>query len=210
MPKRNSLIGFTIKAILAVIGLALVWTFIAPYYNRLLVTVTDWSLTSYRLSGEAGDIFFHNLAGEPVTGIHGAALHFGLILLLALIIATPGLKILHRLRNTGVGLIVMFVFHLITLVLIASLTQSNSSVSSPSLSLPIVLLSTIGLNLIPPLVWIVLCWRRFQQRYYNSRYGEDYRLNTLMAPIVVITNPATTPMTPRYADNPPEITPSPS
>jgi hypothetical protein len=169
MFKHSSLVRFTIKAVLAVICLAVAWSFIAPYYNRLLVTATDWSLTSYRLSSETGDIFFYSLSGEPVTGIHGAALHFGLVLLLALLIATPGLKLLPRLRNIGIGLLAMFAFHLVTLVLLAGLTDVNSGISTPSSSLPVVLLSTIGLNLIPPLVWIILCMRRSAGNEFKKR-----------------------------------------
>ncbi len=138
------------------IGLTIVWTFIAPYYDGILVRAADWLVTPYRLVSGAGDIYYYSPAGMPVTGIHSAALHFSLILLLSLLIATPGLRIISRLRNIGIGLTVMFVFHLVTLVLLPELIKSGG-VSSPSLNLPVVLLSTIGLNLVPALVWVGLC-----------------------------------------------------
>jgi hypothetical protein len=159
MFQRNSLMAFIIKAVLAIVGLSLVWSFIAPHYNRVLVGAADWLVASCSLTSDAGDIYFYSPAGGPVAGIHGAALHFGLVLLLALLIATPGLKIINRFRNIGIGLAVMFVFHLVTLVALAGLMQSGST--SPSSGVPVVLISTIGLNLVPALIWGGLCLRQW-------------------------------------------------
>jgi hypothetical protein len=170
MFKHNNLIGFTMKAILAIIGLALVWTFIAPYYNRLLVAAADrLVLGHFSFNTDYTDIYAYSATGAPLMGIHGAALHFSLILLLALLITTPGYKIINRLRNIGIGLAVMFVFHQATLILLARLMQSGGGISTPSLNFPVVMLSTIGFNLVPPLVWVGLCLRQWLGGEFKKR-----------------------------------------
>ncbi len=162
MFRSHSLTGFAIKAVVAVIGLALVWSFIAPYYNRLLVAASNGlSLAPFHLTSEGGDIYFLSAGGQPVTGIHGAALNFGLILLLALLIATPGLKIIRRLRYTGIGLLVIFAVQLATLAALGGLVAAGAGASGDSLlSVPVVLLCTIGFNLFPALIWLGLCRRQ--------------------------------------------------
>lgn len=162
MLRSHSLTSFAIKAVGAVIGLALVWSFIAPYYNRLLVAASNGlGLAPFHLSSQGGDIYFSTAGGQPVTGIHGAALNFGLILLLALLIATPGLRLVHRLRNIGIGLAVIFAVQLATLAALGGLVQAGAGASSASLlSVPVVLLCTIGFNLFPALIWLGLCRRQ--------------------------------------------------
>jgi len=170
MFRRHRLTAFIIKAVLSVIGLALVWPFIAPYYDRILIAVADGMvMPSLRFASYAGNIYGSTSAGQPIMGIHGAALHFSLILLLALLIATPGLKIINRLRNIGIGLAVMFVFHLVILTVLARLMPSGGGTATPSLRIPMVLLSTIGLNLFPALVWVGLCLRQWLAGEFKKR-----------------------------------------
>jgi len=166
--RPHSLTGFAIKAAGAVIGLALVWSFISPWYNRLLVAASNGlSLAPFHLTTAGGDIYFADDFGQLVTGLHGAALNFGLILLLALLIATPGLGVVRRLRHIGLGLVAIFAVQLATLAALGGLVQAGAGASSASLTgVPVVLLCTIGFNLFPALIWLGLCLR---QRPWQAR-----------------------------------------
>lgn len=157
---HNKLTLFAVKAVVSIIGLAVLWPFVAPVYNKLIITVINWLQTAnYTFAVNAGGIYLYSPNSEPVIGIHGTALHFGLILLMALIIATPGPNIIHRLKNIGTGIMVMLAIHVATLSLLAKLAQSSTGISG--LTMPVVLITTIGLNVLPVLVWVIMSLRRF-------------------------------------------------
>ena len=64
----------------------------------------------------------------------------------------------------------MFACHMAVLVMLVNLTQSIGAIASPSaLSLPVVLLSTIGFNLLPVLIWAGFCLRQGLIRELKNR-----------------------------------------
>ena len=171
MFKHTRLFSFAAKALLSLIVFSFVWSLIDPYYNQLLVGVANkLSLPYLSLVADGRDLYFQSSVAAPIMGIHGTAFHFGFILLLALFIATPGLRFLQRLKFVGIGLVVMFAVQLVILTMFAKLAQSNVASATPSiLSLPVVLLSTIGFNLLPVLIWAGLCLRQGLIREFKNR-----------------------------------------
>lgn len=156
MLRCGKLAVFAVRALLSLIGLSLLWPWAAPYYNRLLTIAVTLVTPQYSLLVDKGDLYICNPAGVPAIGVHGSALHFGLLLLMALFISTPGLKPLLRLKFAGIGLVITFVLHLITLVLLARMGPPSAT-----LALPQILLSDVGFNLLPPIVWAGMCLRKW-------------------------------------------------
>lgn len=94
---RGLLAGFgRVTALL--LGMALPWRFLAPYYNDALVVIAGpLSPPSVALQREGLDIVFryeeHSLMATPCEGgLNGLALQGGLLLVLALVAATPGMR----------------------------------------------------------------------------------------------------------------------
>lgn len=152
MLKRANLALFAIKAAASLIALSLLWPFIAPHYDWLLAIAIK-IVPDFSLMLDGGDLYIQ-IGGQPVAGVHASALHFGLLLLLSLFVATPGLRPWLRLRLAGIGLVTTFAIQLFELVLLARM-----GTSSATLALPQILLSNVGFDLLPPLVWLGLCLR---------------------------------------------------
>ena len=152
-------IGGTIA--LLVIG-SILWYVIDPPYNRLLVEVTD-PLTSLRIAlGDGNSViyfYFDTPGGEGSIGIKGAGFHFGLILLPVLIAVTPGLTLLRRLKFIAISLGVMFVIHIITILIFAWIIQLSDNPAGFGTNPGVVFLVTIGTQLFPALIWVILCFK---------------------------------------------------
>jgi hypothetical protein len=122
---RARLIRFIGAAIALLVIVSIIWYFIDPPYNRLLVAVTD-PLTSLRIAlGDSNNhinFYLENPPGAKLW-INGAGFHFGLILLPVLIAVTPGLTLLRRLKFIAISLGVMFVIHIITILIFAWIIQ---------------------------------------------------------------------------------------
>ena len=151
-------IGGTI--VLLVIG-SIIWYVIDPPYNRLLVVVTD-PLTSLRIAlGDGNNIINFYLETPPggIIGIKGAGFQFGLILLPVLISVTPGLTLLRRLKFIAIALGVMFIIHIITLLIFSWILQLSDDPSRFAFNPWVTFLVTIGTQLFPALIWVILCFK---------------------------------------------------
>lgn len=102
---RHKLWAFLAKSALGLLLFALVWPWLNPGYHRLVVGATQ--------------ALFPGLSG---IGLHleQYASYFNLGLLLALLLATPGLGLFRRARLMGIGLIAFFGVHVLTRALILS------------------------------------------------------------------------------------------
>ena len=159
---RGKLLPFIGKAIAVVIVASVPWYFVAPAYNRLLATVSEKLIPSQlTLIPQHGTIYIYSqIYVEPVGGIFASALHYGLLLVVALIAVTPNLKLTQRLKYIGIAIISMFGIHVITIVLFV-----NAAVSSGASSMrqnPLIIFFTIlGCDLFPALIWGVVAFRHF-------------------------------------------------
>ena len=166
---RGRFSGFIMKAIGFLIIIAVVWYFITPAYNSLLLAVVD-KITSSELTlllkQDTIYIYLQNVS-NPIAGIYVSSLHYGLLVVVSLILATPGLRIYRRLRSIVIAFIAIFVVHIISVALFAQSTLSGTHGSMEHNPL-IVLFAIIGADLFPILIWGILSYRNFFVRTEKS------------------------------------------
>lgn len=157
------IIRFSLVALLAIIALSAIWAIAGARYQWLLVKLSGWAMPhGMSLTTDRSDIYILSDTGQTLGGVHGTALYFGLVLLLALVLATPALRLGRRLIMIAAGLGVMLATHVAILSVLALLARNPSVNSAPSpTGFSLVLLATFGFNLIPALVWAALCLRKW-------------------------------------------------
>ena len=158
---RVRLIRFVGAVIALLIIASILWYVIDPPYNRLLVEVTD-PLTSLRIDlGESNNYINFYLENPPGAKIwiNGAGFHFGLILVSVLIAVTPGLTLLRRLKFIAIALGVMFIIHIVTILSFAWIIQSSDDPFRFAFNPWLTFLVTIGTQLFPALIWVILCFK---------------------------------------------------
>ena len=166
---RGRLSVFIGKVIGFLIVISVVWYFITPAYNRLLVAVVD-KVTSSELTlllkQDTIYIYLQN-ASNPTAGIFVSALHYGLLIVVSLILATPGLRIYKRLRSIVIAFLAIFAIHIISVALFAqtALSSTDGSIEQNPL---IALFAIIGADLFPILIWGVLSYKNFITRTEKS------------------------------------------
>ena len=140
---------------------------IDPAYNRLLVGASS-NLVPHEvtLAAEGSDIIVDveiqrpEISASASGKIESSSLHYGLLFLMALIAATPGLKLSRRAKFGAIALVSMFLIHFITLMVVTRLMLSNVEGGGSLASNPwMVLFLTIGCDLFPLLVWGALSFR---------------------------------------------------
>ena len=163
---RARLIRFIGAAIALLVIVSIIWYVIDPPYNRLLVAVTD-PLTSLRIAlGDGNNVinfYLENPAGA-IIGIKGAGFHFGLILLPVLIAVTPGLTLLRRLKFIAIAMVAMFIIHIITILIFSWILQLSDDPSRFAVNPWVTFLVTIGTQLFPALIWVILCFKYWVPR----------------------------------------------
>ena len=158
------------KAIAFLIGLSLAWYFIAPAYNTILANVSEKLLPSQSaLALDQGTIYIYPpSATEPAGGIYASALHYGLVLVIALILATPRLKLLRRFEFIAIALSAIFFIHTLSIVLFAR--DILSGANTPLEQNPVIILfAIVGSDLFPVLIWAALSFKYFFPRPKRSR-----------------------------------------
>jgi hypothetical protein len=172
-PRTRLVLIFAGKAVGLLIVISVLWTFfIAMPYNRALVAVTDrLSRADIILAADFDEevrqqnsleedyICIASRQPEEILlygYIPGSALHYGMLLVIALIGATPALGRRRRLIFILLAILIMFLVHLITILVFARL--SFAGVAAPQ-QLSVILFITLGTALFPALVWGVLCYK---------------------------------------------------
>jgi hypothetical protein len=145
------------KAILFVIILAIVWAFISPYYNHLLVKIGNGIAPApITLDLQQDNINFYHYYPDGTFDrayIPSLGIQFGLILVIALICATPGLTLKKRLKFIAIAAIILFVVHVIiiwitSVLLLKRIILGNNFFFN--------LLVPVGCNLFPVIIWGVM------------------------------------------------------
>ncbi len=166
---KGRILPFIGRAIVFLIVFSVVWYFIAPAYNSLLAAVAERLIPSQAiLTVQHTTIYIHPIVdAEPVGGIYASALHYGLLLVVALISATPGLKLVQRLKFFGIAVISLYIIHVITIVSFAraALSSPTPSVSQNPL---LILLAVIGSDLFPVLIWALVSYKYFRDKQVGS------------------------------------------
>lgn len=190
MPRRGRLFWFVGKAVFFLVLLALIWPFIAPWYSKLLVWPANKLLA---LSGipvvlytDEEGIKAHYPAGdsegkEPLSwnfpfGIRILG-YYGIIVLVALFLATPGLRALKKLELTAVGLGIMFFYHVVDLALGVRIVYRPTSFYNWAY-----MLSTFGQFWIPVMIWGLLTFHYWLPRpgvgMVNDRKRKKQKTNS--------------------------------
>ena len=107
---QDKFMYFVARGIVFLIILSVAWFFIGPFYNQLLVLVTgSIAPGEVDLVARENMIYVYTATGtETIGGIYISALHYGLLLLIALIAATAGLGLGNRLKSCGVAVVLLF------------------------------------------------------------------------------------------------------
>lgn len=173
---RGKYFVFIGKAILFLILASIAWYFISPAYNQLLALVAERLVPSQANLTVQQSIIYINLqdGSETVGGIYVSALHYGLLLVIALIAATPGLNLFRRFKFAGIAILSIFVIHLITIVIFV-----RAILSSPAPALGqdplVILLTIIGCDLFPVLIWAIVAYRHFTRKSINAPVNDRRR-----------------------------------
>ena len=99
MPGKSRLLTFAFRLLILSVLLSMLWLFAAQYYNVALVSLADIispNETSLKALGSRILIDVPDL-DAPIS-IHSFTLHYGLILMLALVLASVGIGIISRLK----------------------------------------------------------------------------------------------------------------
>lgn len=147
----RKLIIFIVKVLVLILILSVLWYFLAPGYTSLLVSATDALAPSSIIMWASDSSIIIRAVGQAPAAIHSLPFQAGLLLLLALIIATPGIKVRQRLIYIVIGAVLTFVLHIVS-VLIMTINVRN-------IRPLVVLFASVGIDLFPILIWAVLSAR---------------------------------------------------
>lgn len=148
MSGRRKLIIFIVKVLVLILIFSSFWSFVAPGYTSLLVAATNAvAPSSIRMAADDSVVVIFSV-GQAPAALHSLPFQAGLLLLLALILATTGIKLKQRLLYIVVGAVLTFVIHIIS-VLIMTINVRNMRPL-------VVLFASVGIDLFPVLIWAVL------------------------------------------------------
>ncbi len=159
---RVRLLPFAIKAIVLAMILSLLWHFVAGFYDTLLINVSGLFLGSdVALVAEREGISVYQ-PGMVMIGTRSSVFYLGIILVVSLIAATPGLKITSRLRYISIALFSIFVIHIISILVLVAIAPADKAGIMSSYTNPLrILFFMIGGDLFPVLIWGLLSYKRF-------------------------------------------------
>jgi len=162
MRLQSSLLFFVGKAILFLIAIAIVWHFISPAYNDLLATTANLFHPAHtKIVSYGQDTLRVYLSGSfRAYEIYGLDLQYGLLIVLALIAATPGLRLMKRFKFILIAFIIMFLIHIASILVFAKVAYSAKTATISSNPF-VVFFCIIGPDLFPALVWMALAFRQF-------------------------------------------------
>ncbi len=157
MSGSSKLLIFIGKVVLLLIATSVLWFFVAGSYDHVLVKVADGLAPGQvTLAEYDSQIYFYPETSQTkaVAGVSSLALHYGVILFVVLMLATPGLRLAQRSMFLVIGLALMFLFHVIGLSLAArsidlALRHAGRTESAGSTLRWLITLS----GLLPPLLW---------------------------------------------------------
>ena len=171
MRLRSSFLPFVGKTIAFFIAISVVWHFVAPTYNSLLAGAANLLAPAQTvISSEHNTIYISPGLGSSwawMYGINGLDLQYGLLLIVALIVATPGLRLTQRLKFIPIAFVIMFIIHVVSVLVFANAANSSTPTYVENNTL-VILFCIMGCDLFPVLVWAALSFK-----YFLPRSGES-------------------------------------
>jgi len=156
------LLPFAIKAIVLAVVLSLLWHFVAGSYDALLINVSGRFLGSdVILVAERDGISIYQ-PGMLMIGTRSSLFYLGIILVVSLIAATPGLKLTRRLEYIAIALLSIFAIHIISILVLAAIAPADKAEIMSSYTNPLrILFFVIGGVFFPALIWWLLSYKCF-------------------------------------------------
>ena len=157
------LLGFSLRALVLVVAIGLLWTVVAEPYSGFLAALAG-PLVSDETALKAVETRIqinHPSFAEPVA-IRGLVLHYGLVLTSVLVLAVGGISVGARLRwLLGLG-VAGIALHAVAVALVArGLIWASEPASPEGASLLVLRLFAVFWSLLPAAMgaaWIVLYW----------------------------------------------------
>ena len=156
--RARKLLVFFWKFLAALLLLALLWPWIAGIYVQLLAAfVKAWMPDATVAVRSSTSLFIH----VPPLGMTVSldAMVFNLLLLAALILATPGLVVRQRLIRLGLGLLLQGGFHVLDIVLSFRANYEVALNGSYALRFFTEMLGGVGEQISAVVIWVLLTWR---------------------------------------------------
>lgn len=138
--------------------LAALWPWIAPIYTYLLAGfVATWMLDATVKVRDSASLFIH----VPPLGmtVTLGAMVFNLLLLVALLGATPAMGIRRRLIRLVIGVLLQASFHVLDIVISFRANYEVALTGSYSLRFLAEMLGGVGEQLSAVVIWVLLTWR---------------------------------------------------
>ncbi len=154
MSVQRKLFFFVLKVFLVILVFSSFWPFVAPSYTSVLTMASDAVSSDTLLFNPNGTTIHVQIRGVAEgASLYTMPLQGGLLLLMALILVTPGVPIVRRLAYAVLGGAIIFGIHIISILVL-----SHEMLSMRPL---VVLFASVGIDLFPVLVWLL-----FSARYW--------------------------------------------
>jgi hypothetical protein len=151
-PPLSKLIRFLLIAAGLIIVFSVVWTFMESSYSNFLTWVAKNNVSQQTLVEQRGGtinfvhVVFSGKAWKPVNDyLESYAIQFGLLLAVALVAATPGIKLWQRFFYSLIAVVITFVLQVLSIIIMAKTYNS--------------LLFVIVSDLVPPILWALFSFR---------------------------------------------------
>ncbi|RLC93492.1 MAG: hypothetical protein DRI39_05570 [Chloroflexi bacterium] len=152
MSGPHRLLWFVVRVFILILVSASFWRFVAPSYTSLLAAVSDGMAPPATVMTAVDNTISVHIQGQAASAtIDTMPFQAGLLLLVALIMATPGLRLKQRLAYAVLGSIIAFAVHVLSVLTVSS----HMGTMSPMLFLFV----SLGVDLFPILIWATLSAR---------------------------------------------------
>ena len=149
---RRSLLIFVVKVFILILVFSSFWPFVAPGYASLLVTAANGLAPSnINFTSVGSEINIYSGAQLTPFSLQSLIFQAGQPILIALILATPGLGMKKWLKFIIVGIILTFGIHIASILIL--------SINVKSMRPLMVLFASVGIDLFPVLIWVGLTAR---------------------------------------------------
>lgn len=152
---QRRILIFVVKVFILILVFSALWPFVAPAYTTLLAAAANGvAPPSIKITTAGSLIVIHSGAQLAAASLQSLPFQAGLLLILALIIATPNLKVRQRLKFVGIAVVLTFALHTASILVMST----NARAIRPL----VVLIASVGIDLFPVLIWAALSakyWR---------------------------------------------------
>ena len=160
---RYSLPLFAGKVALFIIVLAVAWSLLVTQYNYILAgaaEIVDPSGVSFAGEGSSILVEFDEEFQRVILEVEGLSFQYGLVILLALILATPKLGIRRRLKFIGLAMLIMFILHVIAMLVTGQMARAVTPQHPTVAGRPAyVFFISMGVDLFPVVIGVALLFR---------------------------------------------------